>query len=306
MIVNMPNKEGVTLATQGKYCKENIEVVPTFETENTLNQYLLGTKIVITAEDLSGVTEIRDYQFYNDLTITDVELPDSVATVGAEAFRMCKNLKSINLPNSITTIENNAFWDCFALTSIYIPNSIVNMGVSVFSYCQKLSSVTMQEGITTISSSMFRDTAINDISFIPESVTKLGQEAFVYCSKLTDVVVPDHIVNMGKWVFRGSGITSAVIGRGITAMPGGTFWHCYNLTTITLPDTITAIGSAEFENAPLQTLTIFAETPPTLWSNSFGGVPDDCIIRVPAASVEAYKSAPNWIARADYIVAIEE
>ena len=35
--------------------------------------------------------------------------------------------------------------------------------------------------------------------------------------------------------------------------------------------------------------------PPTLSNkNAFSGIPNDCVIYVPAASVDAYKTATNW------------
>jgi hypothetical protein len=56
----------------------------------------------------------------------------------------------------------------------------------------------------------------------------------------------------------------------------------------------------------LKKLICLAETPPTISPRFFDNSPADFSIKVPAESVEAYKNAPNWIARADYITAIEE
>ena len=45
-------------------------------------------------------------------------IPQSVKTIGCEAFRGCENLKSITLSENLTSIEEYAFYDCVGLTSI--------------------------------------------------------------------------------------------------------------------------------------------------------------------------------------------
>lgn len=54
-------------------------------------------------------------------------------------------------------------------------------------------------------------------------------------------------------------------------------------------------------NTACTSLTIDAETPPTIGSTTITGLKSDCAIYVPAASVDAYKAAQYWSARADYI-----
>lgn len=58
------------------------------------------------------------------------------------------------------------------------------------------------------------------------------------------------------------------------------------------------------QNTSCESFTIDAETPPTIAFNTITGLKADCVIYVPAGSVEAYKSADYWSARAAYIQAI--
>jgi hypothetical protein len=51
-------------------------------------------------------------------------------------------------------------------------------------------------------------------------------------------------------------------------------------------------------------LTIHADTPPTIADDTFTALKADCIIYVPAASVDAYKAKQYWSARASYIQAM--
>ena len=60
-----------------------------------------------------------------------------------------------------------------------------------------------------------------------------------------------------------------------------------------------------YDNSSCVSLTIHADTPPTIVNNTITGLKADCIIYVPAASVDAYKAAEYWSERADYIQAIQ-
>mgnify|MGYP003321571495 CR=1 FL=1 len=69
-------------------------------------------------------------------------IPNSVTSIGNEAFRVCFGLTSITIPNSVTSIGNDAFASCSGLTSITIPNSVTSIGERAFNLCERLTSVT--------------------------------------------------------------------------------------------------------------------------------------------------------------------
>ena len=79
-----------------------------------------------------------------------------------------------------------------------------------------------------------------------------------------------------------------------------------NCTNITSHDVATLNSSATTfnNNSSCASFTIHAETPPTIANNTITGLKADCIIYVPAASVDAYKAAQYWSARAAYIQAM--
>ena len=85
-----------------------------------------------------------------------ITIPNSVTSIGDEAFYRCSKLTSITIPNRVTTIVKSAFeWS--GLTSITIPNSVTNIGDYAFSYCTGLTSITIPNSVTTIGSNAFDD-----------------------------------------------------------------------------------------------------------------------------------------------------
>ncbi|MBA8790061.1 leucine-rich repeat protein [Clostridium saccharobutylicum] len=98
--------------------------------------------------------------------------------IGGKAFKICTNIKSITIPDSVTNIEDWTFSDCYKLESITIPDSVTNIGEYAFVKCVNLKSIT-----------------------IPTSVTSIGDSAFRECNKLTSITIPDSVTSIGDYAF---------------------------------------------------------------------------------------------------------
>lgn len=70
--------------------------------------------------------EIPDY-FLAGWNGTEIEIPNSVTTIGDFAFYACTKLTQITIPSNVTTIEHGAFYCCYSLKSITIPTSVTNI-----------------------------------------------------------------------------------------------------------------------------------------------------------------------------------
>lgn len=159
-----------------------------------------GTELVLGTANNSSipntVTTIRSYAYYMHTQLTEIDIPQSVTTIGEYAFAST-GLTNVTIPQRVTTIGKCAFMKCAALTTVTLNANITEIAEGLFSQCSSLSSVT-----------------------IPATVNKIGASAFNSCTSLTSIVIPASVETIGKQAFMGSGLTSAQISGTWTA--GGT------------------------------------------------------------------------------------
>ena len=202
------------------------------ETELTLPESYNGNKY-----------KINQYAFTWRDDITKITIPDSVTTIGNNAFENCDSLTSVTIPDSVTTIGDSAFYNCpienatiptTAISSIpktKLKTVVINGGTSIekraFDGCDSLTSIT-----------------------IPSSVTTIGERAFAYCDSLTSVTIPDSV----------------------TTIENNAFDNCDSLTSITIPSSVTSIGEGAFDFCySLKSVNYLGEV--EQWCNiSFGSV----------------------------------
>ena len=153
----------------------------------TLIQYAIG-KTDTSFTIPNSVTSIGNDAFSDCTTLTSVNIPDSVTSIGTSAFYGCSSLLSVTIGNGVTIIGMQAFSYCRSLTSITIPNSVIGIGSYAFSVCKSLTNVTIGNSVTSIGSSAFSYCSSLTSITIPDSVTSIGDSAFKYCYKLVEVI----------------------------------------------------------------------------------------------------------------------
>ena len=62
----------------------------------------------------------------------------AVTIIGRYAFRHCKSLVSLSIPEGVTGIDDFAFHDCTFLASLSLPDSLKSIGINPFTYCNDL------------------------------------------------------------------------------------------------------------------------------------------------------------------------
>ena len=131
-------------------------------------------------------------------TLASVILPNSLTSIGANAFYLCTYLKSIYIGNSITDIGYEAF-EGSGLTTVTMGNSVTTIQNDAFHYCSLLKNITFSENITFIGAGAFSNCIIAKLTY-PKLVTTVI-DSFCECDYLTEVTLPATITNISSAAF---------------------------------------------------------------------------------------------------------
>ena len=235
----------------------------------------------------NGITRIGDYAF-NGLGITSITIPDSVTSIGVDAFYY---LKTYSLERSIyinsfkkwceIDFENyysnpmsggsELYLNNFLIKEIKIPNNITNINDYTFCGCRSLTSVTIPDSVTSIGEGAFRDcTNLTSIA-IPDSVTRIGEFTFSGCESLKSITIPDSVTSIGREAFSGcESLTCITIPDSITSIENYTFGYCTSLTSITIPDSVTSIGEGAFNKCTSLTSITIPDSITSIENYTFG------------------------------------
>ena len=163
-------------------------------------------------------------------------IPESVTTIGADAFSECSRPVSVTIPDSFSEIGDSAFAKCYGLTSVTIPNSVISIGISAFNGCSGLTSIEIPTSVSEIGSSAFNGCSSLTSIEIPTSVSEIRSNAFNGCSSLTSVTIPNSVTSIGISAFSGcSGLTWVTIPNSVTEIGAYVFYNCTGLKKSAYP-----------------------------------------------------------------------
>ena len=167
----------------------------------------------------------------------DVIVPDGVTSIGLDAFRLCKTLGKVQLPESITWIGNFAFFGS-SVTAINFPLG-VEIGNAAFEGCASLEEIILPEGMDVLSAGAFTDCSGLKSIIFPHSLSTLENVVFNGCSKLKDLVLPENTVEIGVQCFdRCSALERIVLPESLKSIGGGAFARCTKLKQIECSDRV--------------------------------------------------------------------
>ena len=142
-----------------------------------------------------NITTIGDSAFYHCINLgkddlTSVTIPQSVTSIGKDAFRFCNNMKSLTINGAIESMGARAFAGCISLKTLSLGENIKRIGHFAFADCSSLTNVTIPQSVTSIGNYVFRYCTLLKNVTIPEKVTTIGLGTFSYCKQLEYIMLP--------------------------------------------------------------------------------------------------------------------
>lgn len=138
-------------------------------------------------EGESTLQSIEKTAFMHCKSLTSFDMPNSVTTIGEQAFASCSQLAMVSISAGATSIGKGAFSDCSALVSVEMPEGVTTVEDETFTRCGNLASVTLSSQTTTIGARAFNNCDTITHITIPSTVTSINNSAFAGCYLLVEV-----------------------------------------------------------------------------------------------------------------------
>lgn len=326
-----PNVEALCVTNWGS--NGNVTVNQLASVNSTGNAFKNNTDI-IKFNEFRYFTNVNSYSFEGCTNLREITLPTAKTSIYEYAFKGCASLQSFDFQN-ILSVGKYAFQNCNNTQFSNLEN-IISFGENSFQNCSTLTSIEFPDGVF-LDNNAFNGCGLQSVTFKGDFTASAYGKCFDWCSNLTSVTFETQFSYLPMGMFGHCGglqtidLTNCMSYRVSDNDPyfGGHFSECGSLITVTLsphvnrleagmfgysniqritiPDNVTEIGNGCFYACRNLTVTCLPTIPPTLVKNAnesythFGMVPN---IKVPAASLEAYKTATGWSEFAGQITAI--
>ena len=237
---------------------------------NDTNPYLVlmgGTSADISTVDINNNTKIIYYRaFYNNTTLTDITIPNSITSIGNYAFYYCTGLTGVTIGENVTSIGSTAFYGCTSMSCDLTSLTLSSVGHNAFNYCTGLTGTVTLTG--TIGNNVFYNcTGLTGVT-IGENVTSIGSHAFYNCTGLTGVVIGENVTSIGESAFRDcTSMSCDLTSLTLSSVGSYAFYDCTGLTgTVTLTGTI---GDSAFRGCTGLTGVVIGENVTSIGTYAF-------------------------------------
>ena len=132
------------------------------------------------------------------------DIPDTVERIGISAFKECRLMESVTIPDGVKIIGGNAF-SYAGLKSVTIPGSVKLLGgywsdeeqeivdIAPFQYCENLETVIIEEGVEELGYAALWDCRAIKKVVLPDTLKTVGMTAFGNCLELESLVIPASV-----------------------------------------------------------------------------------------------------------------
>ena len=274
----------VAIDNRAFWSNPEIESVQIADTVETIGQ-LVFSKTAFYKNDANwedGVLYIDNFVIVAKNTLEgEYAIKDGTTVMADGAFRDCKKLTKITIPEGMKAISLLAFRDWEMLAEVVIPTSVKSIGGYAFLHCTELKTVVLPEGLEKIDLFAFNGSGLTEVT-IPASVNTIEEYVFCHCEDLAAINVaeenenysslsgilynkdqttiiyapykvdysavefPETVTTIGKGAFEGATFEEIEIPENITTIEKAAFEGCENLKKVKIPETVTEIGEGAF------------------------------------------------------------
>ena len=190
-----------------EYCKnlKNNKITVSYEMKK-FGEFLIENKKLIEYTGNSevvkipkGVKVIDDIVFRGENKIRKIVMPNTVRTIGKEAFDSCERLTEIKFSKKLTKIGDYAFSNCTRMKKYNLPKTVKSIGKCAFRWNYSLKTVNVPKKVKTIQFATFEN-CVNLKKVNMKSVTSIERRAFCGDKKLKKVKL-NKKVKVGKKAF---------------------------------------------------------------------------------------------------------
>lgn len=148
-----------------------------------------GSKLKSITIHENAVTTIGDEVFFNCRYLENADIQGGVTSLGKHVFQYC-DLKEIELPDSILSIGIETFWGCNELNYVKLPANMTTIPAGTFYGCSALERVVFPPSLTTIEQNAFAACSSLQSIEIPGTVESIQNGAFTSCTNLKEIIIP--------------------------------------------------------------------------------------------------------------------
>ena len=238
---------------------------------------------------LTAATALSDYAFYNNMSLTEIIIPDSVESIGEMTFAYCTALEDIDFSQNIKMVGINAmmesaWYDAQLEGVVYIgktlydykgtipsnmeisvPDGIYSISEEAFAGCSGLHSIIMTDSVKSIGARAFYNCYGLTSIIIGDGVQSIGEEAFAGCSRLKNVTMPAIAIDyIPQDNLQTVSITKGTIGE-------KALYKCDSLISVTIGNSVTSIGSYAFSGCTSLTSVTIGDSVTSIGSYAFSG-----------------------------------